>query len=154
VKIKKYRGWNTVTKTMVYLTENAFESWRIFNDGGFTKLNYKGECVDFERSDPFNPHILLDYTGWDDDSNTNIFEGGFVEVEFKEDYEDEVVLIDEGAKNIYEIVFDDGCFFLKKREVGHKFSYYISLYALDDIEITMKVLGNIYENKDLIGEKG
>lgn len=154
MKIKKYRGWNTVTKTMVYLTENEFESWRIFNDGSFTKLNNKGESVSFEQSDPFNPHILLDYTGWDDDSNTNIFEGDLVEVEFKEDYDDEVVSIDEGAKNIYEIVFDDGCFFLKKREVGHKFSYYISLYALDDIEITMKVLGNIYENKDLIGEKG
>ncbi len=75
-----------------------------------------------------------------------IFYTGLKDKNGKEIYEGDIMIYPDEPKprNIYQIIFDGGCFVANCR-VGSYFKY-MREFILDTIEI----IGNIYENKELL----
>lgn len=128
----KFRGWNSVTKTMLYLEENAFQSWKIFSDGSFTAVNNRGEHMGFIQSDPYNPHVLMQCVGLQDKKNKLIYEGD---------------IIKEG-KSIGEIVYNADSFEISWLTNPESFNNIIKYHCKN-----FEVLGNKYENPELLNIK-
>lgn len=145
MKIRKYRAFHKPTNKMfnVGMLDFLYETVYEYTSHGLSSSDAV-ELYDFNECE------LMQFTEWQDDSpiKIDVYEGDIVEVEFKEEYSDEIVVIEEDAKNRYKVIFEDGCFFLTSK----KAKYYLALYALGEIDIDIKVLGNIYENKELLGE--
>lgn len=87
----------------------------------------------------------MQYTGLKDVDEKEIYEGDVVEIKFNEYYSDDNITIEEDSIDIYKVIFENGCFFFKSKS-----KYYLPLYALDNIDVEIKILSNIYENKELL----
>ena len=74
-----------------------------------------------------DPKTIGQYTGLKDKNGKKIFEG-------------DIVLIN--GKHTDEVIFECGCFLMKKQLYNYEFTY----QNFDNLE----VIGNIYENKELL----
>lgn len=87
--------------------------------------------------------IPLQYTGFTDPKDNEVYNGDILECKYYKYNEKSLV-------KIQKVVFEDGCYFLKTKNadtVDYECTYnYIQLYVVDEI----KILGNIYENPELL----
>lgn len=78
---------------------------------------------------------LMQYTGLKDKNGKEIYEG------------DILFFRDENMK--YVVVWQDAAFIIKSIEIR---KYSEKMYWIDDVEICCEIVGNIYENKNLLEE--
>lgn len=150
----KFRGWDSINKKMIYLKERGCESWRIFNDGSFSILNNLSENAYFIESDPLNTNILLQYTGLKDCQGKEIYEGDIIVMSNQYPY------YDEGELNyvaVVEWIHSSWQYVLKcvnpsrSRGISNDLNYYLNNDDLEEnSKIKYKVIGNIYENPELL----
>lgn len=93
-------------------------------------------------------YILMQYTGLKDKNGKEIYEGDIVEDQF----EDAFMKLHNIAKTNHLVMYQDGCFMLSyngEKVVGNQSDIASSLLQYN----TVKVIGNIYKNPELLEAK-
>ena len=128
MRVPKLRAWLIEEQRMVDVYEMTFI------DDGITILSYD---MNFYTDDEFEP---MQYTELHDVHGKEVFEDDIVKI--PEDYDK----FGRNAGEILKVAFDKGCFRLKRpNSKGRGF------YFEDDNMV--EVIGNIYENPELLGGK-
>ena len=121
----KFRAWLKEHKTMVNVAEIDINHQLIYHYG----------FDDFEGNfENFNSIELLQYTDLKDKNGKEIYEGDIVFESFGENY--------------YKVIFENGSF---RAEFKGDFEEY-SLDLIDVVAQSCEVVGNIYENPELMEE--
>nr|UVY07305.1 MAG: YopX protein [Bacteriophage sp.] len=124
-----FRAWVKWDKRMLPVKSIIFETNRVS-----VRLRER-----FWISTEFNEIELMESTGLHDIHGKEVFEGDIVKI--PEDYDK----FGRNAGEILKVAFNNGCFRLKRpNSKGRGF------YFEDDN--TVEVIGNIYENPELLGE--
>lgn len=123
----KFRAYDKHTKIMLPVVDiikfTKSESINIMRDGAY------GVGITI----PYQPHIeLMQFTGLYDKNGKEIYESDIVVVTRQCIWEKGIV------------VFIEGCFFIKVNET------LLALYECEPNNYEIKVIGNIYENSDLL----
>ena len=121
----KFRAYHKERKEMFEIASIDFEEKKAALSNGIIKLLN----VDFKQFE------LLQYTGLKDKNDKKIYEG------------DILFFRDENMK--YVVVWQDTAFIIKSIETK---KYSEKMCWLDDVEICCEIVGNIYENKNLLEE--
>ena len=126
----KFRAWLKEEKKMVNVETIDF------TDKSIQYLE-KNEFINayLSRRMIFGDVELMQYTGLKDKNDKEIYEG------------DILFFRDENMK--YVAVWQDTAFIIKSIEIR---KYSEKMYWLDDTEICCEIVGNIYENKNLLEE--
>lgn len=131
----KFRAWDKTRKEMAHVDLMRWNypapayGW----NPKYIKLRYRDET--FSREYPIgyessNPNIIIiQFTGLLDKNGKEIYEGDIIK-------SDNLFVGDK----LLVVGFQDGCFIAKRKEIGLKNIY----------EQKIEVIGNIYENKDLL----
>lgn len=127
----EFRVWLKNEKKMVEVEEINFEhsfiQYKKYEDD---EIGYDDKYIDFEDVE------LMEYTGKNDKHNNKIFE--------------HYLIMFDGMKYIYEVVWDDesSSYKLQNRTIGFEWDYLeLRTFKTKAIE----VIGNIYENPELLG---
>lgn len=131
----KFRAWDKVKQIWCNYKIDDGTVYFMDNDTGCWYRNYPGKYENFD---------LMQYTGIKDINNVEIFEGDIVEV-YKEriNFKDTtIVKFDENRASFVLVSQDNDNGYL---------SYDISYYNYN--EVYYRVLGNIYENKELLEQE-
>ncbi len=125
----KFRGWHIPKKTMFSAEEMASDQLTLLPTGSF--INVSGDSTHLSQIMPQDKFIPLQFTGMRDKDGKEIYEGDVVELrqETSKGSEGLLTTIVEWSK--------DGLNF--------------NIYPCHD-EKYWKVIGNIYENPELVGE--
>lgn len=121
----KYRIWDKTCKKMVAVRSIDFD---YVDEEGYLE---EGHVTANHRCDllPFDEVKLMQYTGMKDKNGLEIYEGDIVETP--------------SSKTKYLVDYAEGCF------VGRiKYREYTTLYK------ALRVIGNIYENPELLEREG
>lgn len=139
----KFRAWDKELKKLFEVSQLDFSDWWVQckipidapkeNGGAFY-----GERNSFKNEET-DRHILMQYTGVKDCENNEIYEGDIVQF-----YNDEDYILKQGKAVI---CFDLGAFCMKHFKYGTE-----TLGDMDIDEMFIKVIGNIYENPELLKE--
>ena len=129
----KFRAWDKVKQKWCNYKIDDGTVYFMDNDTGCWYRNYPGKYENFD---------LMQYTGIKDINNVKIFEGDIVEMskENSDFKEIGIVKFVEGRASFLLITQDNDYEYL-----GYDFSYYDRIFY--------KVLGNIYENKELLEQE-
>ena len=98
------------------------------------EIFFSNEDVDCYEYTDFKDVELMQYTGLKDKNNKEIYEGD--------------ILSDGNVKDLYKVIFENGSF---RAEFEGDFEEY-SFDLIDVVAQGCKVVGNIYENPELLGE--
>ena len=129
----KFRAWDKRTEEMLNV-EN---------------LHIEDEYVDLFKTNiyekPFDnlwatisDVILMQYTGLDDKNGVEIFEGDVVSM----------VVFEDKAEYLGDVVFESGCFCLNISLDGTE--YKVTALEWKETKTIITVIGNIYQNSDLL----
>ena len=121
----KFRAYHKERKEIFEIASIDFEEKKVTLSNGIIKLLN----VDFKQFE------LSQYTGLRDKNGKEIYEG------------DILFFRDENTK--YVVVWQDTAFIIKSIEIR---KYSEKMCWLDDTEICCEIVGNIYENKNLLEE--
>lgn len=121
----KFRAYHKERKEIFEIASIDFEEKKVALSNGVIKLLN----VDFKQFE------LSQYTGLRDKNGKEIYEG------------DILFFRDENTK--YVVVWQDAAFIIKSIEIR---KYSEEMCWLDDTEICCEIVGNIYENKNLLEE--
>lgn len=121
----KFRAWHKEKKIMGEVLGIDILHKEIF---------FSNEDVDCYEHTDFKYIELMEYTGLKDKNNKEIYEGDILFESFGEKY--------------YKVVFENGSF---KAEFEGDFEEY-SFNLIDVVAQGCEVVGNIYENSELLGE--
>ena len=126
----KFRAWLKEEKKMVNVETMDFTDKTI-------RCLKKNEFINayLLRRVSFDDVELMQYTGLNDKNDKEIYEG------------DILFFRDENMK--YVVVWQDTAFIIESIEIR---KYSEKMYWLDDTEICCEIVGNIYENKNLLEE--
>lgn len=120
----KFRAWDDENNIMVSESETV-----VYLGAGW-KEKASFDCASIHIEDPNNPLILMQYTGLKDKNGKEIYEGDICRCDFGDLYNE--------VKGFKVVNWsDDSCGFGISIDWGLKF----------------EVIGNIYENKNLLGEQ-
>ena len=126
----KFRVWDKKDKEMLRVVAISFD-----------EAMFMPHNIDYEDYYNYNNNFysdLMQYTGLKDKNGVEIYEGDIVE------------WIDGGERPfIYEIIYDD-CGYYAKSSNNEKISIGGTMHS--DMNINIEVIGNIYENKELLNE--
>ena len=129
----KFRAWDKINKVMEDpfnirdLEAIEYDGQGFLDNGCFNGIN-----------DDWDNYILMQYTGLKDKNGKEIYEGDIVRTyhEFEEDYR-------ESFETIGIVKFSSGCFWIN----GGGYSILQHFHYNDN---QREVIGNIYENKELL----
>ena len=127
----KFRAWNKLTNEMEQVGEIGF-----FTDGELRDIGCKW-LKDFQGTVRFlaDNYVLMQYTGLTDKHNTPIYEGDIVK---------------QFTGEIYELSFTVKW---NEKECGFWLYQDIENFNLSKYRDKLEVIGNIYENPELLEEK-
>lgn len=121
--MQKFRAWDKPTESMQKVESVDFKNHTVDLEGG-------------EIEQYFDDVILMQATGLQDRNNVDIYEGDIVRLTGA--YEDFKTGI---------VEFRKGAFVVNYESVNADFNYF------DDISLPIEVIGNIYENPNLLEEQ-
>lgn len=121
----KFRVFDKKNKKMCYDSTNDRDSWLI------DSLNAVNSSLKSTL------YIFLQYTGLKDSRGKEIYEGDIVK-------RTHLGFLGQEEHRIDEVVFRNGCFVLGNM------GWYFWDYAQGNSDITVEVIGNIYENPELL----
>lgn len=131
----KVRAWLTEEQRMVDVYEMTF-----INDG-ITILSYD---MDFYTNDEFK---LMQYVGFKDVHGKDVYEGDLLATPFEED-------------GLFEVFMNTTAGVYTKSTLTGRIQFIEDLESLEELEELkaefsqcIEIKGNIYENKDLLGEE-
>lgn len=129
----KFRAWDKVKQIWCNYKIDDGKVYFMDNDTGCLYTNYPGKYENFD---------LMQYIGLKDMNNIEIYEGDIVEISKEKSYLNDtaVVKFDKYSSSFVLVVQDDDCGYLS----------YDFLYC---DRILYKVIGNIYENKELLEQE-
>ncbi|UUR88573.1 YopX family protein [Clostridium perfringens] len=135
----KFRGWDLVNKVMLPVESINFRE-------GYVSLNEGDNSL----TDTLEMIELMQYTGFDDTKNKEIYEGDILHVI-------KVNMCGVDKCNVAEyntdVKWEDGVFVIKGDADTSYYDTWISAYDNPDSpQIEIEVIGNIYENPDLLYE--
>lgn len=136
----EFRGKSKRTGEWVYGTgvvqieENTYDTnkWEIVQNVNYDELDY---CIPSYETEEIDTNTLGQYTGLKDKNGKKIFEGDIVDVTRPCIWEIGIV------------IFKDGCFFIKVKET------LLPLYECEINNYKLEVIGNIYDNPELLKEE-
>lgn len=134
MRVPKFRAWDVHEKKM--FTNDQIIIWNdniyVNDSSNLNADNLKGWSIDEK--------YLMQSTGLVDWEGVEVYEGDIVKI--PDDYDK----FGRNAGEILKVAFDSGCFRLKRpNSKGRGF------YFEDDN--TVEIIGNIYENPELLGEE-
>lgn len=133
----KFRAWDKEMKRMIYINNSCdMHDTLVFFDGVAKYHNLQtGDGIDFP---------LMQYTGIKDKNNKEIYEG-------------DIVVSDSGNK--YKVIYDDTRFIRVSGALAGETmnTYNVGICYIDscykDGSSRIKVIGNIYENKEMLKDE-
>ena len=135
----KFRAWNKIWKMMSLVDKIEFE------DGKPVSVSTTIEASDFNHTDEWSDYevgneiIVQQYTGLKDKNGKEIYEGDIVRTEAK-------------VHSNCKVTFHQGVFGLVGGDSGHYplRDFTNTCTSISDISILLEVIGNIFENPELI----
>lgn len=134
----KFRAWDKTTEEMIYLDKASAYELTFSKQHGWTLTVDEGSLLVCDESDM----ELMEYTGLKDCDGVEIYEGDILEYFFSKDDS----LRDTGIVEFKE--YRGWPQFWVRSIPGDDFLAYYP-----DVEMRMKVIGNIYENPELLEVK-
>ena len=131
----KFRGWDREYEKMTYFDDEDYEySPPIVSrlDQVFKKDSNYDDYEDFEYNDITDKTEIMQFTGLHDKNGKEIYEGDIVKSFF--------VDTDEAGNEIYKYYI-----------IEVKYDEVLCSYKIDKF-MNLEVIGNIYENKELLNE--
>lgn len=145
----KYRLWCKERQEMIDIRKMYFE------DGKLTTISCVDHDSDFEYFTEDNDHVLMQYTGLKDKNGREIYEKDIVEIKHTYDY-----MAFDGYERSWtitkgEVVFNYAGFDVKylDRDGEPVWSGITLMECLSDMVSEWEVIGNIYENPELLEGK-
>jgi uncharacterized phage protein (TIGR01671 family) len=133
----KFRAWEKFYKKMIY-------GWRALTDQS-NKQHVVVDRVDGVPGQNFVQGILMQFTGFYDNAENEIYEGDIVEWSIYEDAQDTEDGKEAEVRIKDSVVFSNGCFATKNRRE--------LLFSCAVPHRNLQVIGNIYENPELCATK-
>lgn len=128
----KFRAWDKATRKILEVIEIDFQGMEIL-------------VIDHEEQEAreavFGHYELMQYTGLKDENGAEIYEGDIIRITTN--------LQENGVDYSAQIIFKDGGFCAID---GVEDNYGVRRYRLSDFGYKLKILGNIYENNELLEE--
>ena len=145
----KFRGWDREYEKMTYFDDEDYEySPPIVSrlDQVFKKDSNYDDYEDFEYNDITDKTEIMQYTGLHDENGKEIYEGDIIEFSYDMFVGNFDTFVAKGK-----VVFEEGAFYVEAFE--NERTTEGEAYLLYSINLdTIEVIGNIYENKELLNE--
>ena len=145
----KFRAWDKEYEKMTYFDEEDYEYkpplvFRL--DQVFKKDDNYDDYEDFEYNDITDKVEIMQYTGLHDENGKEIYEGDIIEFSYDMFVGNFDTFVAKGK-----VVFEEGAFYVEA--FGNERTTEGEAYLLYSINLdTIEVIGNIYENKELLNE--
>ena len=130
----KFRVWDKGLKRMHICGESVHDSMMFEESGRASYYNLQNGCGSLDE------YELMQFTGLHDKNGKEIYESDVVEV------------TREGILERGVVIFGSGCYFIKVKEHFLNSVTLLPLHECSRNDYKLKVIGNIYENSDLLGE--
>lgn len=145
----KFRAWDREYEKMTYFDDEDYEYkpplvFRL--DQVFKKDDNYDDYEDFEYNDITDKVEIMQYTGLHDENGKEIYEGDIIEFSYDMFVGNFDTFVAKGK-----VVFEEGAFYVEAFE--NERTTEGEAYLLYSINLdTIEVIGNIYENKELLNE--